>query len=48
MSEQLIPPDIASINSILQSWTKACKQIYKIKQNRFLYGMFHSWFFASF
>ena len=32
----------------LQSWTKGCRQIDEIKQNRFFYGMFHSWFFAIF
>ena len=25
----------------LQSWTKGCRQIHKIKQNKFLYGMFY-------
>ena len=25
-----------------QSWTKGYRQIYKIKQNRFFYGMFYS------
>ena len=32
----------------LQSWTKCCKQIYETKQNRFLYGMFYSWFLRVF
>ena len=31
-----------------QSWTKSCRQIHKIKQNRFFYGLFYSWFFATF
>ena len=31
-----------------ESWTKVWKQIHKIKQNRFFYGMFYSWFFAIF
>ena len=30
----------------LQNWTKGWRQIHKIKQNRFFYGMFYSWFFA--
>ena len=32
----------------LQSWTKGWREIHKIKQNRFFYGMFYSWFFAIF
>ena len=32
----------------LQSLTKSCIQIEKIKQNRFFYGMFYSWFLAIF
>ena len=32
----------------VQSWTKGWRQIHKIKQNRFFYGMFYSWFFAIF
>ena len=32
----------------LQSWTKGWRQIDKIKQNRFFYGMFYSKFFAIF
>ena len=32
----------------VQSWTKGWRQIDKIKQNRFFYGMFYSWFFAIF
>ena len=32
----------------LQSWTKGWRQIGKIKQKRFFYGMFYSWFFAIF
>ena len=35
-------------NFYVQSWTKGCKQIYQIKQNRFFYGMFYSCFFTSF
>ena len=31
-----------------QSCTKGWRQIHKIKQNRFFYGMFYSWFFAVF
>ena len=32
----------------LQSWTKGCRQIHEIKQNRFLYGMFYGRCFAIF
>ena len=31
-----------------QFWTKSCRQIHKIKQYRFFYGLFYSWFFATF
>ena len=31
----------------LQSWTKGWRQIDEIKQNRFFYGMFYSWFFTK-
>ena len=31
-----------------QSWTKGWRQIHKIKQNRFYYGMFYSWYFVNF
>ena len=34
--------------NVLQFWTKYCKQIYKVKQNRFFYGMFYGWKFAIF
>ena len=27
----------------LQYWTKSCRQIHSIKQNRLFYGMFYSW-----
>ena len=37
-----------SIKLILQPWAKGCRQIYKIKQNRFFYGMFYSWCLAVF
>ena len=33
---------------LLQSWTKAWRQIQKIRQNRFFYAMFYSRFFAIF
>ena len=33
---------------VLQSWTKNCRQIHEIKQNRFFYGRFYSWFYATF
>ena len=31
-----------------QSWTKGCRQIHEIKQNRFFYGMFYSWLLQFF
>ena len=34
--------------SLRHSWTKGWRLIQKIKQNRFLYGMFYSWSFAVF
>ena len=39
---------IRSIKFVPQSWTKGWRQIDKIKQNRFFYGMVYSWFFAIF
>ena len=36
------------LNISLQSWTKGWRQIRKIRQNRFFYGMFYSWFFTIF
>ena len=35
-------------SALSQSWMKGCQQFHKTKQNRLLYGMFYSWFFASF
>ena len=32
----------------ISCWTKSCKQIHEIKQNRFFYGMFYSWIFTIF
>ena len=32
----------------VQSWTKGCRQIHEIKQNRFFYEMFCSWYFGIF
>ena len=34
--------------SYIQSWTKDWRQIHKIKQKRFFYGLFYSWFFPIF
>ena len=31
-----------------QSWTEGWRQIHKIMQNRFFYGIFHSWYFPIF
>ena len=37
------------IRFLRQSWTKGWRQVYKIKQNKFFYGMLMcSWFFAIF
>ena len=32
----------------LQSWTKSWRQIDEIKQNRFFYGLFYTWYFSNF
>ena len=38
----------SSVSFETQSWSKRWRQIHKIKQNRFFYGMFYSRFFAIF
>ena len=43
------PADLVTFTEeILQSLIKGWRQIDEIKQNRFSYGMFYSWFFAIF
>ena len=48
MCEGFKKKESGKLPALLQSWTKGCKQIHKIKQHRFFYGMLNSWFFCDF